>query len=236
MSTLVLTPEAPRGSPARWLAGLPRVLLSGMRLAAMSRPTGKPHEPAAVAPIPTGDRTDWPEVQASLKGDGEAYARLVRRYQHEIAAYMWRFTRDRTQWEELVHDVFVEAYLSLRTYQGAAPLGHWLRRIATRVGYRWWKQRARRRRQTSLGLLDADGLSNANRYPTTAEEAGAIVHAVLARLSARDRLVLTLLYLEECSVAEAARLTGWSQTMVKVQAFRARKKLKRLLEEQEHVR
>ena len=69
---------------------------------------------------------------------------------------MWRFTRDRVQWEELVHDVFVEAYLSLRSYRGEAPLLHWLRKIATRVGYRWWKHRNRQKVETSLELQDWD--------------------------------------------------------------------------------
>jgi RNA polymerase sigma-70 factor (ECF subfamily) len=49
-------------------------------------------------------------------------------------------------------------------------------------------------------------------------------------------LVLTLFYLEGCAVAEIARLTGWSQTMVKVQAFRARNRLKKLLAEAEDER
>jgi RNA polymerase sigma-70 factor (ECF subfamily) len=53
----------------------------------------------------------------------------------------------------------------------------------------------------------------------------------LEKLSPRDRLVITLLHLEERSVAEAAEHTGWSQTMVKVQAFRARARLKKLLQQ-----
>jgi RNA polymerase sigma-70 factor (ECF subfamily) len=56
------------------------------------------------------------------------------------------------------------------------------------------------------------------------------VAAALEQLPPRDRLVLTLLYLESRSVAEAADLAGWSQTMVKVQAYRARGKLRKLLE------
>ena len=53
---------------------------------------------------------------------------------------------------------------------------------------------------------------------------------VLSQLAPRDRLVLTLMYLEEQSVDEIAEATGWSRSMVKVQAWRARKRLKRLLE------
>jgi RNA polymerase sigma-70 factor (ECF subfamily) len=181
-----------------------------------------------------GGPDDWPDVQAALDGQSDAYARLIHRHQQAIGNYMWRFTRDRVQWEELVHDVFVEAYLSLRSYRGEAPLLHWLRKIATRVGYRWWKRRNRQKVETSLELQDWDRIAGAEPGIDAAREAGQQVHALLAQMSARDRLVLTLLYLEECSVAEASQLCGWSQTMVKVQAFRARKKLKKLLEQGEH--
>jgi RNA polymerase sigma-70 factor (ECF subfamily) len=66
--------------------------------------------------------------------------------------------------------------------------------------------------------------------PANADEAAETLHRVLDQLSPRDRLVVTLLHLENRTVAETAALTGWSQTMVKVQAFRARGKLRKLLE------
>jgi RNA polymerase sigma-70 factor (ECF subfamily) len=56
------------------------------------------------------------------------------------------------------------------------------------------------------------------------------VHRVLAQLPPRDRLVLTLVYLQGCTIDEAATLAGWTRTMTKVQAHRARGKLKKLLE------
>jgi RNA polymerase sigma-70 factor (ECF subfamily) len=104
------------------------------------------------------DDADWCDIQAALDGDSDAYSRLVRRYQQPIGSYMWRFTGDRGQWEELVQDVFVEAYLTLASYRGRAPLLHWLRRIATRVGYRWWRERARRRAQSPATVRDWDQL------------------------------------------------------------------------------
>ena len=55
-----------------------------------------------------------------------------------------------------------------------------------------------------------------------------MLHGLLEELPPRDRLVLTLRYLEELSVEETAERTGWSRAMVKVQAWRAREKLKRL--------
>jgi len=174
---------------------------------------------------------DQDDIRRSLDGDGAAYARLIRRHQDAVGAYLWRFTRDRGQWEELVHDVFVEAYLGLRSYRGDGPWLHWLRKIATRIGYRHWKQRARQRARTPVSLESWDA---AAADPPDAETAAAEVHALLARLAPRDRLVLTLMYLEEYTVAEIARLSGWSQSMVKVQAHRARNRLRKLLEEGEN--
>jgi RNA polymerase sigma-70 factor (ECF subfamily) len=175
------------------------------------------------------DQADQQDVAASLRGDGRAYERLLRRHQQQIAARMWRFTRDRTDLEELVHDVFVEAYMALGGYQGRGPFAHWLNRIATRVGYRFWKRRTRQARQT-VPLQDWDAPAEAARSPLETAQADRLLHELLDRLPPRDRLVLTLMYLEERSVNEVAEQVGWSVTMVKVQAHRARKKLRALLE------
>ena len=171
---------------------------------------------------------DLRDIRATLGGDGEAYGRIVRRHQNAIAQRMWRFTRDRGELAELVQEVFVQAYMGLKGFRGTAPLEHWLTRIATRVGYRFWKTR-RRQADRTVPLQDWDALASED-GALGAVEAAELLHELLARLPPRDRLVLTLLYLEELSVAEAAERTGWSSTMVKVQAFRARKKLRALLE------
>jgi len=55
-----------------------------------------------------------------------------------------------------------------------------------------------------------------------------IVGQVLKRLSPDERLVVTLLHLEEKSVKEIASMTGWSMALVKVRAFRARRKMRTL--------
>lgn len=175
---------------------------------------------------------DWTDITKTLNGDEQAYGRIVSRYQDQITAQMWRLSRQRADCEELVHEVFVEAYLSLRVYKGRAPFLHWLRRIATRVGYRYWKQQARVRRQAGVPIQDWHRSIEPVNHDS-AEEAASLVHGLLGQLPPRDRLVLTLLYLEGCSVAQASERSGWSQTMVKVQAHRARKKLKKLIDEKQ---
>ena len=61
-----------------------------------------------------------------------------------------------------------------------------------------------------------------------ASDAREMVERLLSQLAPPDRLVVTLLDLEQRSVKEIAQLTGWSVTLVKVRAFRARRKLRAL--------
>ncbi|MCY2932335.1 MAG: RNA polymerase sigma factor [Planctomycetota bacterium] len=172
---------------------------------------------------------DLQDIQATLAGDGAAYGRLVRRHQEAVTKRMWRFVRDPQRLEELVHDVFVEAYVSLKGFRGEAPFTHWLSRIATRVGYHYWKKRDTAVKD--MPLQDWDALAGEEEASAMeASEAAQVLHDMLGQLPPRDRLVLTLMYLEELSVAQVAEQTGWSVALVKVQAFRARKKLKALID------
>jgi RNA polymerase sigma-70 factor (ECF subfamily) len=173
---------------------------------------------------------DLEDVRGSRRGDPQAYRRLVERHQKHVARIMWRFSRNTQLHEELVQDVFVEAYLSLNGYRGDSPFAHWLARIATRVGYRYWKRQSRLENNRTFSLEQWPRVATQAESLRDAGEAGVLVHNLLAALPPRDRLVLTLRYLEGCSVAETAQRTGWTGTLVKVQTLRARKKLKKLLE------
>ena len=176
------------------------------------------------------DHKDRIDIQTSLQGDEEAYARLVRRYEARVAAQMRRFTRERQELEELVQDVFVEAYLSLGAFEGRAPFLHWLRKIDTRTGYRYWKRRDRERRMRTALIEHAPPVP-ADPESQTPSEAAEALHRLLELLCPRDRLVLSVYYFEECNTKEIAELTGWTRTLVKVRMYRARKKLKTFLEE-----
>jgi len=173
---------------------------------------------------------DLQDISRCLAGEGDAYRRLVERYQQHVAAIMWRFSRDPDTHEDLVQDVFVQAYASLPSYRGDAPFPHWLARLATRVGYRYWKRQKRELHQQSLGLQEWHRQPEASLEETEPARAADLVHRLLAQLPPRDRLVLTMRYLEGYSVEKTSELTGWSRTMVKVQTWRAKNKLRRLLE------
>ena len=178
----------------------------------------------------TNQHADLQDVSCCLKGDNDAYTRLVQRYQDVITGRMWRFTRDKYAHQELVQEVFVEAYLSLKKYRAEAPFEHWLSRIATNVGYRYWKTRSRDRARISVPVEELNEMAALELEDIDPSWAADTLQALLEQLPPRDRLVLALRYIEDRSVEETAVLTGWTHSMVKVQAWRARKKLRKLLQ------
>lgn len=126
--------------------------------------------------------------------------------------------------EELTHDVFVEAYMGLRSFRFNAPFLHWLRRIAVRVGYRHWRTEKRDARIGSIEESQSHGFVPARMdQSTSVSDAAEYVHWLLSQLSPPDRLILTLIYLDSCSIKEAAFRCGWTvTTFLKAQNFLCR--------------
>lgn len=184
----------------------------------------------ATEDIDRGDSSDLDDIQAIVNGDPNRYARIVARYQPMISKYMWHFSHVPADHERLVHDVFVDAYFGLKNFRGDGPLLHWLRKIATRVGYRHWKSNAA---QTALGNVSLESHHEevaAGHAPRALDERAEVLQAAMNSLRPRDRVVLTLLYIEGISVRDAAAALGWSETLVRVQAHRARRRLEKILD------
>jgi RNA polymerase sigma-70 factor (ECF subfamily) len=169
-------------------------------------------------------------VRQALQGDDAAFTELVRRHKNRVFGINSKFARDAHELEDLSQDVFVTAYRKLHKYRGDAPFEHWLCRIATNKCYDLL-----RKRKSGPTNVDFDAVGyalpdDAGEEQRRGREAREILERGMQRLKPAERLVITLLELEGRPVKEIAGLTGWSESKVKVQAFRARKKLKDLLE------
>jgi len=141
--------------------------------------------------------------------------------------------------EDLCQEVFMHVFTRLHQFRGNVPFDHWVSRIAVNTCI---DQLRRKRVRPELRWADLDeGYATAleatlaeTAPPSTqqAEYARELVALLLARLSPQDRLIIQWLELEERTVSEISALTGWSQTLVKVRAFRARRKMRKALEQQ----
>ncbi len=122
----------------------------------------------------------------------------------------------------------------LEQYKGEVPFTHWVSRIAVTTCID--QLRAQKRRpelrwadlsETETQVLDAVITNENDVAPDDAVAAKELIHKLLELLKPEDRLVIQYLDLEQKSIAEISELTGWNPTLIKVRAFRARRKLQR---------
>ena len=178
--------------------------------------------PLEASPHPDVQR-DAVLVAASLRGDDDAFARLVRAHQRRVFRLAGRFFRHPEDVEEAAQETFLTAWRKLASYKARAPFEHWLTRVCLNCCYERLRKR-RVREQPAESFVDRAGHEQA-------PEATLEVERLLATLQPEDRFVLLMLDGEGWSVAEIADRLGWSRVNVKVRAHRARKKLRSLLEE-----
>lgn len=195
----------------------------------LARPGAKTYnvsEMTAPEEVPTDERL----VKASLSGDDEAFAELVRRHKRKVFAIVARFMRNNYELDDTCQEIFIKVYQNLKRYRGDAPFEHWVSKIAVNACYDSLRRQRRRGHEVPLEEI-AFSLGDPSCGEIPADEAWKVLRNALAKLRPEDRLVITLLNLEEKSVREISALTGWSEAKVKVRAFRARKELKRILED-----
>ena len=140
--------------------------------------------------------------------------------------------------EDLAQEIFLKMFTRLAQYQGAVPFSHWVSRIAvtTCIDHLRAQKRRPEFRWADLSETEAEVLDNVitNENDVPANDAMAaheLVHKLLDQLKPDDQLVIRLLDLQQKTVAEISQLTGWNQSLVKVRAFRARRKLQKLFQE-----
>ncbi len=187
-------------------------------------------------------------VKRVLDGDVNVFAILLKRHKEHVLRIVSRHM-EYGMVEETAHEVFVRAYKSLPTFEQKGDFKNWLSVIAVRACRDYWRKAYRNKELPMSGLSDRhrDWLENTvaggslenhgenhrgDPGHNPQEEAREVLDWALAKLSADDRMVLELVYLEERSAKEAAKLTGLSVANIKVRSFRAKRKLKKLFEGQ----
>jgi RNA polymerase sigma factor (sigma-70 family) len=146
---------------------------------------------------------------------------------------------ERSDEEDLAQEIFLKLFSRLDQYEARAgvPLEHWVSRLAVRTCFDALRAKGRRpevrmgdlseEQRAWLEFMIAEESAPPNSAAGSARE---LVEKLLSQLPPQDRLVISLLDLEERSVKEIASITGWGVSLVKVRAFRARWKLRKLAE------
>ena len=172
--------------------------------------------------------------QAAL-GDRAAFETLVRRYQPRIYRLAGILVGDdRHEAEDLTQETFIRAYRAIGQFRGESTFRTWLHRIALNV---IWSYRTRRR-QRSLPSLEThgDGDHQVPDVATSADDPEVslirrdTIDRALAALSADARLVVILRDIQGLEYQEIASIIGVPIGTVESRLFRARRRLRPLLE------
>ena len=181
------------------------------------------------------EATDSQLIDAVLSGEINAFETLVSRYQPRIFATARRYSRSENDVEDIVQEIFIKAFTKLGSFRAEAPFEHWLMRLSVRTCYDYLRKQ-KKSRETTVTSLSADEtnwlesfVSDPNTVDVTADGARRLVARLMKMLSAPARMVIQLQEIDGKSIKEIAALTGWSISLVKVRAFRARKEMQKCL-------
>ena len=179
-------------------------------------------------------------ARLARQGDESAFAEIMRRYSPRVFQFASRFFRQRSLVEEAAQEVFLKAFTQLDSYEGRGSLEGWLTRITTNTCLNLLRSAKRRPELTISDLTEDESTWLDGKLAEVATErhhsnerslvAADLAGRVLETLPPDDRLVLTLIDGEEASVKDVAEMMGWSESKVKVQAFRARRRMRAAVE------
>jgi len=172
-------------------------------------------------------------------GDESAFEEIVRRYSPRVFSVASRFFRQRSLVEEAAQEVFLKAYTQLGSFEGRGSIEGWLTRIATNTCLNIIRG-AKRRPELSVSDLTDDeqqwleqqstSVGNEERSIVNDLVATDLADRLLSVLPPEDQQALLMIDGEDASIKEVAEATGWSESKVKVRAFRARRKLREAME------
>lgn len=173
-------------------------------------------------------------VRAVLAGDEAAFNLIFERYRRLVVHLVSRFFSRREEIEDITQQAFTKIYFSLKDFRGGheKSFSSWLSRLTVNACYDELRRRKRRQENLFSDFSDEERTCFEKMVSENSADAEKTLVArdlaekILAHLDAKERLALTLLHGEEFSVAEVAKLVGWSESNVKTRLFRCRNNLR----------
>ncbi len=174
-------------------------------------------------------------VEAVTRGQAGAFERLVREHQGLCWHIVQRLVRHPEDARELCQEVFLRVHRSLHQYRHEAALKTWIGRVAYSVALRHLETRrgepiADTVVDSGEAALDhvADDIDLESAWSD--EQRHQRLRAAIDDLPEVPRAVLTLYHLDELSIPEIADITGLAAGTIKSHLFRARLRLRQMLE------
>jgi RNA polymerase sigma-70 factor (ECF subfamily) len=170
-------------------------------------------------------------IARAAAGERSAFRELYEHHRADVARLVYRMLGPRSDMEDVIQEVFVQVYKSLRDFRGQSKFSTWLHRVTVNVVLMY--RRAARSRPVFADEPASDAsVRSADIGPDEDAERRERVRAfgrLLDRLADKKRIVFVLHELEGIAPGEIARIVGAPVLTVRTRLFYARRELEAML-------
>ncbi len=165
-------------------------------------------------------------IEQAKRGDRGAFEELMRSYSGFVYSLAFRMLGRKADAEDVFQETFFRAWNHLRSFRSGGNFTYWIKRIATNLCIDQLKTRKRQHAYENDQVEEVGSWEGEQQYGDEQEQ----VNQLLAQLPVNHRAAVVLFYLEDQSVEEVALTLKQKPATVKVWLFRARQKMKAVLE------
>jgi RNA polymerase sigma-70 factor (ECF subfamily) len=172
-------------------------------------------------------------IARAAAGDEAAFRRLYERHRTDVARLVFRMLGPRADRDDVIQEVFVQVYRSLKDFRGQSKFITWLHRVTVNVAL--MHRRFARSRPVFADETPADLARSDEVRPDEDAERRERVRAfarLLDRLADKKRVVFVLHELEGLAPSEIARIVGAPVLTVRTRLFYARREIEAMLAEE----
>lgn len=193
----------------------------------MNRPQAKPIETVRV-----DDERDW--LPAHVRGDREAFGRLVSAYRGFVMTLLWRYGVDPASRDDLFQEIFLKIHRAAARYRPEHALRPWLTTIALNEA-RNHRRKSGRRSHSLTSLFHLSNQDHGNSQIAGADEVAecdatrSFLESQISALPERQREVLVLSTMRGLCLKDIARTLAIPENTVKTHLRRARLSLAKAL-------
>jgi RNA polymerase sigma factor (sigma-70 family) len=163
-------------------------------------------------------------IDKILAGNVETFRYFIHKYKNMVYSIALSIVKDQMIAEEVTQDAFINAFNALKSFRRESKFSTWIYTIVYNEAFKRLKK-TKTQIQTSHENISLDIEDESILSSIQQEEQRIVINEALEMLPINESLALKLYYLEEESINEVAKITGWSKSKVKVTLFRARKSM-----------
>lgn len=164
-------------------------------------------------------------VERARRGDGDAFGVLAAGSIRQMDAAARLIMRDPERAKDAVQEAYARAWRDLPGLRDPERFAAWLRRLVVHACYDELRRDRRRRLEVEIGDMERGSGEDLERSAVERDQ----VDRAMRRLDPDERVVVTLFYYLDLSIAEVAATLGIPEGTAKSRLFRARRSLRYVL-------